>query len=145
MPDKQKKRTRPKTGINTKHIQATLNRKYFREGIALEAYDKLVAKNTDWNERAIITESLIALGEKVVKGFKAPDMPDEVRISSELLLAFDRLSAFANMIANMDITQLRQVQGFDETVYEGMKAEGLRKGAARMLSDDTEFQDDDWS
>lgn len=126
---------------NTVRIQIVLNRKYFREEPAVQVYDGLMRK-PDWTARKIVTEGLIALGEKLIDGFEVADVPNEVRISSELLLAFDRLSAFANMITNMDITQLRQVQGFDETVYHGVQADGLKRGAARMLSDDTQFEDE---
>lgn len=129
---------------NTIRIQAVLNRNYFRESPALEVYNNLIKK--DWTERKIITESLIALGEKLDTGWQVAEMPNEAKISSDLLMAFERLSDFVNMLTSMDITQLRQVQGFDENVYNTLKAEGLKRGASRMLSDETTFdeKESDW-
>jgi hypothetical protein len=140
-----KKRTKPPTGVNTQRIQAVLNRQYFRESPALDVYDGLLSQHNDlWTDRRIITEALIALGEKLDSGFKVAEVPDEVRVSSELILAFNKLTAFIDFISSMDLTQLRQVQGFDENVYNTLKAEGLKRGATRMLSDDTTFESEDW-
>lgn len=128
---------------NTLRIQAVLNRNYFRESPALEVYANLV-KSPDWTDRKIITEALIALGEKLDSNWQAPDVPNEVTISHELVGMIHQLGSVVNMLANMDISELRQIKGFDENVYNSMKAEGLKRGAARMLSDDTTFDESEW-
>lgn len=128
---------------NTTRIQAVLNQNYFREKPALDVYNQLLADD-EWTSRRIITEALIALGEKHDSGWQVADVPDEVKVSSKLIAAFDKLSDFVDMIAEMDIAELRQVKGFNESVYQSLQAEGLKRGAARMLSDETTFEDEDW-
>lgn len=137
---------------NTERVQAVLNWKYFRETDALEVRRVLIEQTSNlsdeddkkWTDRKLITEGLIALGEKKQRGWTAPDVPTEMTISANIVSMLAKMNSVIDMLSQMDISQLRQVDGFDENTFETMKSEGLKSGAAQIFSDETEFEGDDW-
>jgi hypothetical protein len=128
---------------NTVRIQGVLNRKYFREVDALEVFEELVNK-PDWNTRKILTEAFIALGEKHAEGWTPPVVPNEITIGADIAMMLGQLGNVIAMLENMDITQLRQVQGFDESTFNLVKAQGLSRGASNIISGETEFEDEEF-
>lgn len=138
---------------NTERVQAVLNQKYFRETDALTVRRILLEESEGlsdsdpehWNDRKLITEGLIALGEKLNHGWSPPTVPNEMTISANVVNMLAKLNKTIEMLSRMDISKLREIDGFDEDTFETMRSEGLKSGAARMFSDDTVFDDDkDW-
>lgn len=134
-----------KKGTNTERVQAVLNWKYYREGVALETRQVLQEENADkWTDRVLWTEGMIALREKLEDGWTMPNTPDEVTISANLVSLLENVQSAVTMLANLDIEKLKQIEGFDEGAFNTLNAEGLKRGAANLFSDETDFEADDW-
>jgi len=132
-------------GTNTERVQAVLNRKYYREGVALDTRDILQSEDaTKWADRVLVTEGLIALREKLDNGWVMPDVPDEVTISANIVSMLGSLKQAIDMLANLDIEKLRQIDGFDEEAFQTLQAEGLKKSGARLMTDETKFETEEW-
>lgn len=138
MPKQQSKAGRPKKEKpSTVRVQAVLNREYFQEADAIWVIENFCA---DWSDRKMITEALIALGEKIGSGWQPHEVPSTITIKADVAAMLERLNAVIQMLANMDINALREVQGFDESTYKAATT-----GASKLISGDTRFDDkEDW-
>lgn len=131
---------KPLPAPNTKRFQAVLNRRYFREIDAINVAETLMEENAEkWTMRYILTESLIALGEKLQDGWKPQAVPSTITIGADVARMLAQTQAAIEMLSKMDITALRQVQGFDEQAYKIATT-----GASKLISGDTKFEGDDW-
>lgn len=133
---------RPKKAkSSTIRFQAVLNRDYFHEMDAVEVAEALKEADPEkWTDRRLFTEGLIALGEKLETGWHPQDVPTTISIGADAARMLNQLSAFVQLLSQMDIDGLRQVKGFDENAYNIAKT-----GASKLISGDTKFDDkEDW-
>lgn len=121
---------------STIRIQAVLNRKYFREVDAIYVAENLCG---DWDTRKLLTEALIALGEKLESGWQPQTVPSTISIGADVAAMLAQTQDAIAMLAKMDINALRQVQGFDENAYKIATT-----GASKLISGDTKFEGEDW-
>jgi hypothetical protein len=134
-----KKAGRPKKSKpDTIRIQAVLNRQYFREADAVDVAEKLTEDG--WTQRKLLTESLIALGEKLESGWEPQEVPSTITIGAQVAEMLAHSKRLLAMLSGMDIEALRKVQGFDEDAYNVANT-----GASKLISGDTKFDDkEDW-
>ena len=130
-----------KSKTSTIRFQAVLNRDYFHEMDAVEVAETLKESDPEkWTDRRLFTEGLIALGEKLETGWHPQDVPTMISIGADAARMLNQLSAFVQLLSQMDIDGLRQVKGFDENAYNIAKT-----GASKLISGDTKFDDkEDW-
>lgn len=122
---------------STTRFQAVLNRQYFREIDAIVVAEALKKEDPEkWTDRKLFTEGLIALGEKLESGWQPQEVPTTISIGADAARMLNQLSAFVQLLSQMDIDGLRQVKGFDENAYNIAKT-----GASKLISGDTKFED----
>lgn len=138
MPKQQEKAGRPKKKVpDTIRVQAVLNREYFREVDAVYVVENFCK---DWTDRKMLTEALIALGEKMEMGWQPQEVPSTITINADVAEMLAQTKTLMGMLSSMDINALRQVKGFDEKAYKVATT-----GASKLISGDTKFDDkEDW-
>lgn len=94
-----------------RRIQGVLNAKYVREAAAVEALDYVRQQvdgetNALFTDRVILAEALIALGEKVIKGYQIPSATDGIVIPEKALntLAARLGQYIEDLMGNLQIT-----------------------------------------
>jgi hypothetical protein len=142
MPKQDRKAGRPKKSKpDTIRFQAVLNRQYFQEKDAIYIAETLKREDPEkWTDRHLITQGMIALGEKLDSGWHPQDVPSTITIGAEIAAMLSQMKGVIEMLANMDIEGLRQVKGFNENTYKTVTT-----GASKLISGDTKFDDkEDW-
>lgn len=134
-------RKKNENGLSTIRIQAVLNRKHFREIDAVKVAETLIAENPQkWTHRYLITESLIALGEKLDSGYHPQHVPSTLTLGADVAKMLQDIQGVVSMLANMDLDALRGVRGFDEQAYNIATT-----GASKLISGDVQFDNgEDW-
>jgi len=119
-----------------------------RERDALTFYHKTLKETTPWDDRRIVTESLLALRMYWEKGYRPPDNPqgavthEILAVAKEARETLQLAREAMQMLSTLDLTSLRTQPGWKEDVWEKTSIV-VSKGAAAMMGHAKSYGDDD--
>lgn len=133
--------TRQKPDRHSRHIQARLRHDLADERAAVETYDWLKT-NPDWSDRLIIKEGLLALRKKLDKGYKPVLVETEITLTTEMRRTLKLIMEQVKLLAEIDLTTVRQSPGWDEERYQDTKTQ-LDKSVADLFGHSKRYDDED--
>ncbi len=97
-------------GSNIVRFQSLLNRRYVRETEAVEILEYF-KNDLQWENRAILRESLIALGMATKAGWQPQEDIGEVQLTKDLLKTLRQLQLTVKNLASLDFSQAHYANG----------------------------------
>lgn len=141
----------PGEGTLRAHIQGRLhseNPDGGRERDALEFYYGEELKKLKWDDRRIVTESLLALRMYWEKGYRPPDNP-QGQVTHEVLAmvkearqVLKAVHESMQMLGSLDLSSLRAQPGWKEEVWESTTAT-VNAGASAIMGHAKSYDDED--
>lgn len=131
---------RKKPDRHSVHIQARLRDDFASEAEAVEAY-RWLRRNPDWTDRLIMTQALIALREKLDKGY-VPGVDTEMQFTREMKHVLKLIMEHVQMLSSIDLTSARQSPDWDEERYQDTTSK-LNSSVVKLFGAPKSYGDED--
>jgi hypothetical protein len=131
---------RKKPDRHSRHIQARLRDDMPSEMEAVKIYDWLKT-SPDWTDRLILKEGLIALREKLDKGY-VPTAETEMQFTREMKRTLKLIMEQVQMLSNLDLTAARQSDDWNEERYQDTTSK-LNSSVVKLFGASKSYGDDD--
>jgi murein L,D-transpeptidase YcbB/YkuD len=122
-----------KKPLKSTHIQARLHPEKIREADALAAYHG-VKERTNWTDKVIVREALIAMGQMMDSGWQPQEDVTEVKLTASVQTMLRQMSSLVSKLSSLDFSQARHPDGSEvdtETLHRELSE--FDKSASDML------------
>jgi hypothetical protein len=139
--------TRKKPDRHSRHIQARLRLDLATEKEAVETYDWLKSPSEDgsdsqWTDRLILKEGLLALRKKLDKGYKPVLVETEITLTTEMRRTLKLIMEQVQLLQSIDLTAVRHAPNWDEQKYQDT-ATKLNKSVSNLFGESKTYYDDE--